>query len=202
MKNKLRMGFEYEITHISPEGKTLEKQKVHNIMINEGITNFLKCVFIKQVNSNSADWESRCSAFTYAFMESEYEPQPTDKLFNGNNAFDLYGVDYNNTLLSQGKYYKYYTLMTSDIKLGKDNISIIIGEGYYKFTGYKTLTGVCLFRNNFSNQTNKVGAFSISSLNSLLKGCVLISAAKFKTPIQVNPGGTIRAKSNFIVLPA
>ena len=195
------MGFEYEITHIAPTGEILEKQKVHNIMINEGITNFLKCVFIKQVNANSSDWISRYSAFTYAFMESEYEPQSTDSL-NGNNALDLYEVDYNNTLLSQGNYYKYYTLMTSDIKLGKDNISVIIGEGYYKFTGYKRLTGVCLFRNNFANQTNKTSSFSISSLYSLLRGCTLISAAKFKTPIQVNPGGTIRAKSNFIVLPA
>lgn len=187
MNELAKMGFVYEITHIAPNGEEIEKQIVHNIMINEGITNFLRTVF------NIAG--GRCyKRFIYGFTESSYIPLATDTIA-GNNALDLYEMDYNETIFSS-KSVTTATMVTTSVTMGKDNQSVAIGEGSYTFWGKKTLTGVVLIHDY--NGWFGSGYYSVRYLKQMF----LISAAQFKKPIQVEPNGKVRVKSNFIILPA
>lgn len=195
MQNNLRMGFEYDIAYEDANGVIVNRQKAKNILVNEGIKNFYSAIFnIKSINNTTSLFKT----FVYQFIENDYEPQPTDSL-NGNNALDLYECDYNNTLINQGNYIDYYHLIVGGVTVGKDGKSVSLDEGYYKFVGYKRLTGVCIFRPNFKYDQ---GTFRPTSFSPLYTNkAVLLSAAKFNTPIQVMPGGTIYARGNFFLNP-
>lgn len=195
MQNNLQMGFEYDIKYEDANGVIVSRQKAKNILVNEGIKNFYSLLFnIKSINGLTTSRKT----FVYQFIESDYEPQPTDSL-NDNNALDLYECDYNNTLINQGNYIQYYPLIVGGVTITKDGKSVSLDEGHYKFVGYKRLTGVCIFRPNFSYSGGTFAPSLFSS--SYTNKAVLLSAAKFNSPIQVMPGGTIYARGNFFLNP-
>lgn len=184
MNTLLKMGFIHNVEHIDSKGEFVKKEKVHNVMMNAAITNFLKTVF---------PLNSRCyKVFWYGFLESEYIPLKTDTI--ANSALQLYEIDYNETLLSTTQVAS-NTMVTTNVQIGKDMRSVTIGSCSYKFWGKKTLTGIALF-----HDYNDMFHSSITYYG--MNNTLLLSAARFENPIQVYSGSVVNINSNFIMIPS
>lgn len=70
MNTKEKMGFYYEITQISPSGVVIARERVHNIMPNEGIKHVIQRCFL---NATAQTWY--IGAYTNA-----YTPVATDTM--------------------------------------------------------------------------------------------------------------------------
>lgn len=206
MNELSKIGFEHQVVYTSPDEKIIETQKVHNILLNESITNFLGTVFAL-TTKDSNNYNYKCyRRFFYLFMESDYIPLPTDSVAGG--ALELYEADYNNTLFAIKSVANANTTQlfnSNNVAMGKDNSSVIIESGTFTFPISKTLTGVILLH-DYNNVFNSLSYYNNSSISSItlnnLKLTRLLSVAKFNTPMQVMRDGKIKTKSNFILIPS
>lgn len=185
MNEQVGLGFTYDVTAFSPDGKETEHFNVHNLVPNEAITRFLKQVFI------DPNWSSR---FQISLMTNYYEPTVSDTfsiMYTINAPYALFADD--NT---------YPTVKSIEFDLGsdlisctsKDYISVWNGsttvEEYptFSFAAPKLITGVIMHGAyaqgyNYSNDT-------------------IFSAALFPSPIQMEKNGKLTIKAGFTLISA
>ena len=184
---KLSFGFQYDIVHLSPKGDLLDKQRVKNLIPNEGITEFLKVYFL----AKGSDKE-----FVFGFIESEYEPKVTDSV--AGKCYDYYESDIANVItgkrytVTNSDPYNYQCPMMPNIRtMMNDQKGVQFGTAFFKADGKKTLTGVWLSKKNGWAMTGSNMTFSIKNYS------VLISVAKFKNPIITTNGSVVKVSAQF-----
>ena len=193
--NELKMGFTYDVTHIAPNGEEVEHQKVHNVMMNLGLTKFLNSVF----NSESTD-----SSFVYGLMETSYQPSASDTIDSG--AFDLYGWD--SRLLfgwdnrDDCPFIVYNSDAAKPIVLNNDGVSVSLPEKSIPFVGYKVITG-CFLLHDFNGGINHdYPSQHWTNIALRSDNCLILSAATFETPMQIEPNGILKIKAGFSAVSA
>lgn len=202
MNELAKMGFVYDVTHIAPNGEEVEHQRVHNIMMNRAIKQFLIGVF-RPTNVEFYDYspqtENVRSSFLYGFMESIYEPSASDTLDTG--ILDLYGYD-KRLLLGYTRETCPFLCYRTTV-LNGDGASVSIEEKTIQFDSYKTLTGVFLIHDN-NERIFEVYPTEMEwwDYNSVSKRMILLSAATFNNPILVEPKGFVKVKAGFSAVSA
>ena len=201
MNELTKMGFTYDVTQLSPKGDIVDHQIVHNIIPNEGITQLLKMMFT-YYNGSASYKPYIFETFLFNFMESDYVPKVTDTWLK--EAASLYGCDGSLfDAIAGSKESQVLNLSPYDdtncfnLVLGSNNL-VTTKEIKYVFSDFKTITGIfcgliITTRSSYTSTWNKL------ITNSNYK---LLSAALFYTPIQMVPGGTLKFKAAFTLIPA
>lgn len=182
MNELAKMGFIYDVEQIDPNGQVVGKQKVKNIITNEGIASLYKCVF------SGSTLNSRSKPFNYfclVFIESDQAPQKTD-IFK--NFYEKYKIDFQLWADYIGN--KEHPLMLTFSKVSGSDELITGSKITYTFSEYKVITGCCI-----------LGASQSYNASILaLKNYPCISAALFYTPVQIVPKGSISITPSFTVI--
>lgn len=184
MNELAKMGFIYDVEQIDPNGQIVGKQKVKNIITNEGINTFLKQYFSLKGTSYSGS-NKPISKYALLFIESDQAPEKTDVF---KTSWEKYKVDMQ--LWSDYIGNKNHPMLLTFNKVSGSDELITSNKITYTFTEYKVITGCCIIG----------GSMSYNSSIAAIKNCFGISAALFYTPVQIVPNGSISITPSFTVI--
>ena len=192
MNELAKIGFIYDVNLISKNGEIIEKRRAKNLIVNEGITCFLKNIFTTNMGM-------KC--YAYGLIETDCTIDATDTITTG--VFGKYGANIFETtfayknLENTTNYYNGHPLAPSKRTLiTETQTGVYFPEGYLPITSKKTITGVFLIRGESSSSIS----FN-STIAEIKRNFVLISAAKFDKPLQVFTNSTFKVKSTFQLSP-
>ena len=137
MKDNQHLGFYYEVEQISPSGIVVARERVENIMPNEGITHILNVIFLTG---------SKASGWYIAPYTNSYTPVSTDTAASFVSSSNE-SSDYAET-----------TRPAFNCVLSSDNLSVINtgNEAEFTFTAATRVTGLFISSNSTKQGTSGI----------------------------------------------